>query len=386
MTWLTHCSPLVFAVARKPLQLFSAPSSLRNQCVQEICTMGGIINPDYLTTHLFMGWYILWFYSSFSRTTPQPVFSRPPAGPIPSELGNLSALKELYLWKNELSGESAHDDWMRARKDGFDLNFDREKTPRNTCASNSNSPLSWFSERPCLLRATSFKSSGVMEPARIGQEKIICHLPRWIFIYYYRACRHHPDGAGKARSPQDAIPQWKPVVRWGKFIQIFSWNLNTISQQLAGDPGGWVASLLFPATSQCRRIKTKMKEKVKARSFGRPSWGNNYLSRAVCSRCPNKCRCRVSSTGAPEKSQCRHSTPDGSTLYLAVDLPWTAADVGALKGMKRIIRHGKHTFWLPAREGRNSLTDSSRKTPTGKSMARGTSRSDRSSAANECPA
>ncbi|CAN0363548.1 unnamed protein product, partial [Ectocarpus sp. 8 AP-2014] len=34
---------------------------------------------------------------------------RPLAGPIPSELGHLSALKELYLTNNELSGESTRD-------------------------------------------------------------------------------------------------------------------------------------------------------------------------------------------------------------------------------------------------------------------------------------
>ena len=34
---------------------------------------------------------------------------RPLAGPIPSELGRLSALKQLYLFNNQLSGESACD-------------------------------------------------------------------------------------------------------------------------------------------------------------------------------------------------------------------------------------------------------------------------------------
>ncbi|CAN0168940.1 unnamed protein product, partial [Ectocarpus sp. 4 AP-2014] len=32
--------------------------------------------------------------------------TRPLAGPIPSELGHLSALKKLHLWGNQLSGES----------------------------------------------------------------------------------------------------------------------------------------------------------------------------------------------------------------------------------------------------------------------------------------
>ncbi|CAM9226391.1 unnamed protein product, partial [Ectocarpus sp. 12 AP-2014] len=34
---------------------------------------------------------------------------RPLAGPIPSDLGHLSALKELYLHNNQLSGESTCD-------------------------------------------------------------------------------------------------------------------------------------------------------------------------------------------------------------------------------------------------------------------------------------